>query len=382
MAPLKAIGKNLQNARKSLGMTQAEVSSVLGISRSAISLIELGKRQVNSAELARLANLYHKTISELLDPEAVSTPDGFAMLFRAEEVSKEDRVQIAEFEDLCKRYSVLEKRVYGSVEWRIPLYKEPSPHLSYHARRHSVETIASEERYRLGLGIAPIKDIFSLLEKQGVRIFKLRLKSRISGGFTYSESLGPCILVNANHGIRTVFTAAHEYFHCLVDRDIIATICREDGRGRQPKRESMANHFAACFLMPRESLTESYYRYTDHGYGVTGTDIIFLSRDFGVSYSAMLTRLRDLKLITDSECYELEKIRPEKMAEENGLAPRQLDLGPMPGRYVYMATRLYFQEEISIGKLAEYLKKSIIEVQSFVKNLREQLIVEEIFEIA
>jgi transcriptional regulator with XRE-family HTH domain len=71
MVSPKAVGSNLRSARKSLGMTQEEASSALGISRSAISLIESGKRQVNSSELARFASLYHKTISELLDPEAI-----------------------------------------------------------------------------------------------------------------------------------------------------------------------------------------------------------------------------------------------------------------------------------------------------------------------
>ena len=71
----EVIGKNLRNARKSLGMIQEEVSSILGIPRSAISQIETGKRRINSTELARLAKLYHKTISQLLEPEGVSSPD-------------------------------------------------------------------------------------------------------------------------------------------------------------------------------------------------------------------------------------------------------------------------------------------------------------------
>ena len=368
MATSEAIGKNLRNARKSIGMTQAEVSSVLGMSRSAVSLMESGKRQVNSSELARLANLYHKTVSELLDPKAVSTPDGFAMLFRAEEISKEDRVQMVEFADLCKRYSALQKRVYGKAEWSVPIYRNPSIPSDYRAERRLVERLANEERLRLGLGTAPIKDIFSLLEKQGVRIFKLPLKSKISGGFTYSEELGPCMLINANHGIRMVFTAAHEYFHCLVDRDTAVTnICKEGKSRKHARRESMANHFAACFLIPGDSLIDSYHGYVGRGYDVTGTDVLMLSRDFGVSYSAMLVRLKDLGLMADNEYRQLEKVKPERMAEEIGLPPVELSLSHLPGRYVYMATKLYFQEEISIGKLAEYLKRSIAEIQEFIQ---------------
>jgi len=382
MASLEATGKNLRNARKSLGMTQEEVSSALGISRSAISLIESRKRRVNSTELARFANLYHKTISDLLDPEAASISTGFEMLFRAEEISKEDRVQIVEFEDLCKRYSALEKRVYGNTGWNVPSYKRPGSYLNYHEERFAVERLATDERQRLGLGAAPIRDVFSLLEKQGVRIFRLPLKSEVSGGFTFSEELGPCILINANHGVRTVFTAAHEYFHCLMDRDTVANVCEESGRRRQSRRESSANHFAACFLMPRESVTESYYEYAGYKGKAAATDVVFLSRYFGVSYSAMLVRLKTLGLIADSEYEELRGIQPEKVARENGLKTRKSNSGSIPARYVYMAVKLYFQEEISIGKLAEYLKKSIAEVQNYVANLRKSLIIEEVFDIA
>jgi len=367
MSQLDLIGKNLQNARKALDMTQDEVASALGMSRPAISLIESGQRNVNSVELAKFANLYHKTISEIIDSK--STPNGFAMLFRAEKISKEDRAKIVEFEDLCKRYSDLERRLYGKSEWNIPINKRPS---SY----SDMERLATEERRRLDLGNAPIRDIFSLLEAQGIRLFKLALEFELSGGFTYSEEIGPCILLNINHGIRIVFTAAHEYCHCLVDRDIIATICKES-YGKKPQREPMANHFAACFLMPKERVIECYDRCVGHRHRAIETDVILLSRYFGVSYSAMLVRLKYLKLITDSEYDELKKTQPERIAEESGLTPINLNPRKMPIKYVYMALKLYLQEEISIGKLSEYLKMNIIETQEFVKKTFE-----EVFEFA
>ena len=383
MAYPESIGTNLRTARKSLRMTQEEVSSALGISRSAISLIESGKRQVSSAELARLANLYHKNVSGLLESKREPDSDGFSVLFRTKEISSDDRIQLVEFEDLCRKYADLMKRLYGKpLDWNIPSYKRPNSHLNYRDYRYTIKELAAKERRRLGLGIAPIKDVFSLLEKQGIRIFSLPLSAKLSGGSTYSEELGPCILLNANHGIRMVFTAIHEYFHCLVDRDIVANICEAaSDRRRRSKKEFSGEYFAECFLMPHESVADSYYTYTGHGKGTNAADIVRLSRDFGVSYSAMLVRLKTLSLISESDYIELGKAHPEKIAEWLGLpAPKLPD--PLPGKYVYAATRLYFHENISIGKLAEYSKRSIAETQAFVANLRESLPIEEIFEIA
>jgi hypothetical protein len=123
--------------------------------------------------------------------------------------------------------------------------------------------------------------------------------------------------------------------------------------------------------MPRESVTESYYAYVGYGNEIDATDVVLLSKDFGVSYSAMLLRLKNLRLITAGDYMELGKTRSESIAEELNL-PRPEYPGSLPGKYVYMATKLYFREEISIGKLAEYLKISISEIQEFVRDLRER----------
>jgi Zn-dependent peptidase ImmA (M78 family)/transcriptional regulator with XRE-family HTH domain len=377
MASQDTIGENIRNARKSLSMTQEEASSALGISRSALSLMEHGKRRINSTDLARMAELYHKTISDLLISDHTQKEDSLTILLRAKNISKKDRIQLNEFRDLCRRYSDLENRVYGpSKTWRVPLYPRPSTRLRYDARRVYVENIANDERQRLQLGNAPIRDVFSLLDKQGIRIFKLPLSHELSGGFLYTEEFGQCILVNVNHGKRMVYTAAHEYYHFLVDRENIADICSDKGK-RQMKRESLANHFAACFLIPRYTVAEFFERYVGRKYDASGVDVLQLSREFGVSYSAMLTRLKDLGLVSDDAYVRLQKLHPEKMASDLGLPEMEIDPTPFPGRYVYMATRLYFRGEISIGKLAEYLKKSIRDTQKFVKDLRDYTAVEE-----
>ena len=49
--------------------------------------------------------------------------------------------------------------------------------------------------------------------------------------------------------------------------------------------------------MPSEAVAVSYHVYSGHGDRTDATDVVFLSKDFGVSYSAMLLRLRNLRLI-------------------------------------------------------------------------------------
>ncbi|WP_217609245.1 ImmA/IrrE family metallo-endopeptidase, partial [Bacillus sp. GbtcB10] len=67
---------------------------------------------------------------------------------------------------------------------------------------------------------APVADIVSLLELQmGVRVYARRLAAKISGLFAFDESVGACILLNANHPLdRRTQTAAHELGHLVSTR--------------------------------------------------------------------------------------------------------------------------------------------------------------------
>ena len=134
--------------------------------------------------------------------------------------------------------------------------------------------------------------------------------------------------------------------------------------------------------MPRESIYRYYDRYVGQVGEVIATDIIQLSYDFGVSYSAMLLRLRHLGIISQVEYEELKKFQPGKLAAEAGLPFREFQHGSLPDKYILMATKLYFQEKISIGKLAEYMKMSIDEIRDFVAKLKELRSVEELSRIA
>ncbi len=58
----ESIVKRLKEVREFLGFTQSEVAEYLGIPRSAISLLENGKRKIDSSELVLLSKLYQKPV--------------------------------------------------------------------------------------------------------------------------------------------------------------------------------------------------------------------------------------------------------------------------------------------------------------------------------
>lgn len=63
------LGKRLKEIRQARGLSQEQISKLLGVNRSAVSQVENGKRAVTAHELSRLADALAISIDSLLDPE-------------------------------------------------------------------------------------------------------------------------------------------------------------------------------------------------------------------------------------------------------------------------------------------------------------------------
>ena len=167
-------------------------------------------------ELQRLAQLYNVSVNALLRQEAVHV-----------DLTPRFRDIIADGDDnACAASQMLAELATAEVELenllgvkRVRNYPPERPLLSSDVCKQA-EQDALELRQRLGLGLAPVADIITLLELElGVRVFVRRLRGKISGLFAYDEQLGACILLNANHPReRRALTGAHELGHLVSTR--------------------------------------------------------------------------------------------------------------------------------------------------------------------
>ena len=184
--------------------------------------------------------------------------------------------------------------------------------------------MAEQERRRLDLGKASVKDVPETLAHQNIWAAALPLPDEISGIFLSSPDFGMAILANIAQGpARRRFSYLHEYGHALMDRDALATVTSVHNAKTRP--EQRANAFAAAFLMPAEgvrdflhtlgkgrgsrheeaavdAVTEAGIRGTlhnpTHSQNVTYADAALLGRRFGASYAAAVWRLRGLNLVS------------------------------------------------------------------------------------
>ena len=194
--PPAVVGERLRLAREAAGVKQQDAATSIGVARTTLIAIEKGQRRVRFAEIRGLAPLYRTSVNALLRREAVHVD--LTPRFRAT-VGERDLVAIAASQlmsDLAKAEVELEN-LLGAKRTRN--YPPERPLLPGDVRAQA-ENDAMDLRQRLGLGIAPVRDIVTVLElEMGVRVYVRRVDSRISGLFAYDDDLGACILLNANH---------------------------------------------------------------------------------------------------------------------------------------------------------------------------------------
>ncbi len=101
----KTLGERLREAREYLGFSQEEVATFLGVSRSALSLIETGQRKVDALELKKLAGLYKRPVGYFTGEEAEEISFGADVKHLARkvaELSPDDREELARFADFLR----------------------------------------------------------------------------------------------------------------------------------------------------------------------------------------------------------------------------------------------------------------------------------------
>jgi Zn-dependent peptidase ImmA (M78 family)/transcriptional regulator with XRE-family HTH domain len=286
------IGERLRLARDAADLTQAQAADAVDMARTTLVAIEQGQRRVRMEELQKLAKLYGSSANALLRTEAVHvdlTPKFRKLVDDRDESSRAASHLLA---DLAKAEVELENLLGVHRTRNYPAERSIMPgNVLIQAEQDALEV-----RQRLGLGLAPIADMVTLLELElGVRVYVRRLNTRISGLFAYDDKMGACILLNANHPReRRALSAAHELGH-LVSTRREADVLDDRSPERTPE-ERYCNAFARNFLMPARAVMQKFKEVTAGARRLTRRHIIVLAHAFGVSREALVRRLEELRL--------------------------------------------------------------------------------------
>lgn len=283
---LGSLGIKLRRERESLGLTQEELAKAVGLSSEFISLLEIGKRSPSLDSLRSIAHYLKKDTAFFL---AESEPP-FQKLLSLKPSDRKFKSEMKKFQNYCHDYLELEELTSRRLE-SAPLYSHVIP-----------EQMAIHERRRLGLGDEPIREVFSLVEMNGLRIYRHPLDERLktAGVFIYLEDKEAAFALvnNILPESEQVMITAHLYAHYLKDRKGGPIVDNPDVFVDEyltlyHPRERFAQGFALEFLMP-ESKVREILKKDIQSKRISYEDIIYLKRYFGVHPAAMLRRLRNL----------------------------------------------------------------------------------------
>ena len=272
----------LKIARERRGLTKQQLADLCGVTRRTVTSWETGDTDSPPVDAISKALGFPRAFFFEDDISAVNKA---AVSFRAlSTVSayKVDRVlAMAKLASLISRWM---DRNYKTPAPQVPDFTEAEPR----GRGRVTWPIAAAESLRAEwtLGPKPTKNMLSLLERRGVRVFSLPNSDREVDAISYWEAGGWFIFLNLDRSAeRMRFDLAHELGHLVLHRGVFTK--------RERRFELEANDFASAFLVPEDSLRMQ----------ITGRptmdDLFTLKTHWRVSAVAMAYKLHHLGLISE-----------------------------------------------------------------------------------
>lgn len=380
----KDLAHKLRQAREKLGLSQEEVAQALGVSRESLAQWERGERLPPALHLQRLAWLYGLEEKSLFEGGEVRYRDGLSVLLpEGVSLSAKARLELQrwlEFLDAYAEFLKEEGEPLSPAPQGILRELRPLGGLLTDVRRASSE--ARKVRERLALGQDVIPDLRVLLDGLGILVYQASLgeglasrgeqvpegeepPATIWGAFYRHPQLGFSVLVNVDSTPgRQVFTLAHELSHALYHSRLPGILCRREALPEEKEVETFANAWAAHFLVPGNALKERVGEWVGDPRKLSAEDALLLAHHFGVSYTLLLYRLLNERLITEDTFRAWSRISPRVLAQVLGLsqepyrppAPSSLgELGRFPPSVLRRVRRAVLEGRLSVSEAAGLL---------------------------
>ena len=355
------IADRLRLARRKAGYSLRDRSKEMDgkVTAQAIGKYERGESTPSSGVLTALSKALGVSLAYLLDTQGIEM-SGVEFRTKAN-TSARDRAEVeTEVIEWIERYLQIELVLdLDSAHWHCPVAR-----LRKLGDPGDAEKLAEEVRGKWDLGLDPIPNMTELMEEKGLKVLTVPLPERVSG-FTClvkrpeEQADLPVIVVNDRFPLeRRRLTLAHELAHRLIDTDSLSD--RDE--------EKAANVFAGAFLVPRDHLRREVGK---HRNALGYNELIELKRLYRVSGAALLVRLRQLDVISESTLiYAFQSIaRGWRTQEPNELEPSgERGQRERARRFERLCYRALAEGLISLSKAAELLRLPVPEVEAGLKG--------------
>jgi Zn-dependent peptidase ImmA (M78 family)/DNA-binding XRE family transcriptional regulator len=252
------------------------------ITKQALNKYEHDLMKPDSKVLITLANALEVSVDYFFQPFTVELQD---IAFRKRSsLSKKSEESIKEkVRNHLERYLEIENILGISSE-----FKNLVEDIPVQSAKDAAE-VAEKLRTKWKLGIDAVPNLIELLEEKEIKIIHFEAAADFDG-FQASAGEIKAIVLNTSSGdtARRRFTAAHELGHLVMNID--KTIPDRD-------QEIFCMAFAGAFLLSKEKMIAEFGRQRTR---ISIGELIAMKKLYGVSVQAIMRRLKDLEIISDS----------------------------------------------------------------------------------
>jgi Zn-dependent peptidase ImmA (M78 family)/DNA-binding XRE family transcriptional regulator len=338
------IGNKIKSARIIGGLSQEDVAVALGISKQMISKYEKGLSLPTSTNLLELAKALKVNIDFFFSAPAL---DLGQVNFR-----KKSTFSVKKQQSLTEQ---IKASIGNYIEIEDILQINYSDVLEKSALQVSaledVEEAAIRLREAWNIGIDPIHNLIQLLEDHEIKVLEIDEATDAFDGLACKVNGNiPVIVVNKNFPLeRKRFTLAHELGHLLLRLSPYEEV----------RIEKYCNRFAGAFLFPAGIVAKEF---GTKRAPISLPELIEVQKKYGMSIRAIMYRLKDSGIITESRHEQFYKKINANQQLKKEVDRERCSTPEYSHRFEQLVYRALSQELISGSKAASYLNLSLTEV--------------------
>jgi Zn-dependent peptidase ImmA (M78 family)/transcriptional regulator with XRE-family HTH domain len=280
------LGKRIKQFRLAKNYSLDELVAATGgiVSKVALSKYERGIIKPSNKVLTAIAKALDVKSINLVVPPTVKVE--FIAYRKGSSLSKKEQANVeslvsSKLEDIVKIQDLL----FASNKPNLPV-----KHYKIN-KMEDVEIVSTDLRSKWKLGLDPIGNITSLLENNFVHVIFINSAKCFDGisalAYTNNTQLKAAAVISKNNipGERQRLNLAHELGHIVLD---VANSLDE---------EKVAFRFGGAFLAPKETVLNLVGSRREH---FQVRELLILKKIFGISIQALLFRLKDLDIISQT----------------------------------------------------------------------------------
>jgi Zn-dependent peptidase ImmA (M78 family)/DNA-binding XRE family transcriptional regulator len=347
---MKIFASRLITARKMKGYSIQQLAGLSDMSKQAISLYEKGDMTPSSDAIIKLARALDVDLDFFFRKPAASE------ILIASNIHYREKAKIDEKElDSIKLHTVEFLEKYFELE-RIADNRDefinPVQELKIKSNVDAKKA-AKQVRKKWKLGDFPLKNILSILESKGIKIFEVKTSEGFNGFAAWSGKI-PVIVVNVNFSEKTRvrFTTLHELGHLVLQ--LIEGLDEE-------KIERICDAFASELLLPEHVLVADIGTSRSR---ISLDELREIKEKYGISIKAILVSLAINEIIPWETFYTWNEQYNEHYQKQDA------DFGEFTGtesshRFTQLLYKCLSENKISVNKAIGFSKYSNLPKTTF-----------------